>query len=168
MTQKTKGFPIVLLAAILLTGCPKTVIVIGTPSDAAAVEAMPLSDTEKVKRALYAHFAEWRSVRYRSGGLSKRGIDCSGFVYITYQKLFDIKLPRDTKSQSTSGRRIFQKNLKPGDLVFFKTGWFDRHVGIYLENRKFIQVSTRRGVQITSLDDPYWAAKYWQSIRIKK
>ena len=110
---------------------------------------------------------EWKSVNYRFGGLSKDGIDCSGFVYLTFRDKFDIELPRTTKQQLLSGQTIDdQADLKAGDLVFFKTGIWQRHVGIYLEQKKFLHVSTRKGVIISRLDNPYWRKKYWQAVRI--
>jgi cell wall-associated NlpC family hydrolase len=130
-------------------------------------ERIHLSNTPLVKKALYAQFDEWKSVRYRLGGLTKKGIDCSGFVYVTYRNQLGITLPRTTELQSTVGRKVSQQNLHAGDLVFFKTGFFTRHVGIYLENRKFLHASTSQGVMISSLDNAYWSEKYWQSIRVK-
>jgi cell wall-associated NlpC family hydrolase len=64
------------------------------------------------------------------------------------------------------GKKVSQNNLKPGDLVFFKTGLFSRHVGIYLDKRKFLHASTSVGVTISSLDNQYWKKNYWKSVRI--
>jgi cell wall-associated NlpC family hydrolase len=125
-----------------------------------------LSTTNTVKKALYSQYEEWKSVKYKKGGLSQRGIDCSGFVYITYLSKFGITLPRTTEEMSRLGKKISQKNLTPGDLVFFKTGLFSRHVGIYLEKRKFLHTSTSVGVTISSLDNHYWEKNYWKSVRI--
>lgn len=120
-----------------------------------------------IKQTLYSQFVEWKSVNYRFGGLSKDGIDCSGFVYLTFRDKFDIELPRTTKQQLLSGQTIDdQADLKAGDLVFFKTGIWQRHVGIYLEQKKFLHVSTRKGVIISRLDNPYWRKKYWQAVRV--
>ena len=98
--------------------------------------------------------------------MSQRGIDCSGFVYITYLSKFGIKLPRTTEDMSRLGKKVSQKNLVPGDLVFFKTGIYSRHVGIYLEKKRFLHASTSVGVTISSLDNHYWKKKYWKSVRI--
>lgn len=125
-----------------------------------------LEDKRWVKQALFAQFKEWQAVPHRSGGLSKRGIDCSGFVYLTYLSRLGIKLPRSSDAQSEVGFPIDAQELSVGDLVFFKTGIFDRHVGIYLDNRQFLHVSTRKGVMISSLDDGYWSRKYWKAMRL--
>ena len=123
--------------------------------------------SQEVKQALYKQFKEWKSVKYQYGGVSKKGIDCSGFVYITYRSKFGIELPRSTKLQAKAGHRIAKRKLRPGDLVFFKTGIFTRHVGIYAGERQFLHASTSQGVTMSRLDDHYWARKYWQSIRIE-
>ena len=154
-----------ILLTIILTGCAGTY-----DSNKAAVPArksIDLSSTNRIKRTLYSQFKEWRSVKYKSGGMSKRGIDCSGFVYITYKNRFGIELPRTTELQVRAGSIIAKKRLRAGDLVFFKTAVKVRHVGIYIEDGKFIHASTSRGVTISSLHNKYWSKKYWKSIRIK-
>jgi len=127
-----------------------------------------LESGESVKSILYAQLRNWQGVRYQAGGLSKSGIDCSGFVYLTYRHHFNMEFPRTTRGQSKLGRKVSRKQLQPGDLVFFKTGWFDRHVGIYIEDRRFIHVSTKKGVMLSSLEDPYWLKKYWTAIRVSR
>ena len=84
-----------------------------------------------------------------------------------YDRRLGIKLPRSTDEQINVGAEIPQNKLVPGDLVFFKTGKSIRHVGIYIEERKFLHSSTEKGVMISSLDDQYWARAYWKSIRVK-
>lgn len=126
-----------------------------------------LSNTRQVKSILYSQFNEWKSVKYKIGGLSKRGIDCSGFVYVTFLTRFGIKLPRSTELQSKIGNNIAKNRLRAGDLIFFKTGTKVRHVAIYFGNGKFIHASSSRGVTISNLHNEYWSKKYWKSIRIK-
>jgi cell wall-associated NlpC family hydrolase len=87
-------------------------------------------------------------------------------VQLTYQSLLGIELPRSTDVQSTIGRPVSQRELAPGDLVFFKTGLRSRHVGIYIEDRKFMHASTDKGVMISGLDDFYWSRKYWKAVRV--
>lgn len=153
-----------IVAATLLSGCG-----INRPSSDAAQEQqqLDLSNPSWVKEILYTQYDEWRSVKYKAGGLSKKGVDCSGLVFLTYDSRFSIKLPRSTDEQVNIGNEIPQNKLVPGDLVFFKTGKSIRHVGIYIEERKFLHASTEKGVMISSLDDQYWARAYWKSIRVK-
>ena len=127
--------------------------------------ALGLSQSE-VKTRLLSQYVTWQGVPYRNGGESKRGIDCSAFVQLTYQQKFGIKLPRTTAQQASLGGQITNSGLRPGDLIFFKTGWNNRHIGIYLEKYRFIHVSTTVGVTISTMTDPYWYDRYWQARRV--
>jgi cell wall-associated NlpC family hydrolase len=124
------------------------------------------SDILMAKDLLYLQYDEWKSVRYREGGMSKEGIDCSGFVYHTYLTKFGIELPRSTDLQAKLGKEVAPNSMQAGDLVFFKTGLSMKHVGIYLEDRKFLHASTRKGITISSLDEQYWSRNYWMAKRI--
>lgn len=124
------------------------------------------TSTHAVKNILYAKYRKWQGVRYQFGGLSRNGIDCSGFVQVIYKSGLGIELPRTTQLQSRAGRKINKSDLKTGDLVFFRTDSSSRHVGIYLEDKKFIHASRTKGVTISRLDNTYWKSKYWKSIRI--
>lgn len=124
------------------------------------------TDTSLVKKALYSQFSEWQGVRYQRGGLSQRGVDCSGFVHLTYKSKLGLHLPRTTGMQSRLGKEIRQDDLKAGDLIFFKTGSSSKHVGIYLEKNKFLHASQKQGVTISRLDNAYWKSNYWKSVRI--
>lgn len=115
---------------------------------------------------LYAQYNNWRGVRYREGGLSKNGVDCSGFVYLTYQEQFNRRVPRSTELLARAGTEVNPSQVKPGDLVFFKTGRKQRHVGIYLKNGSFMHASTSRGVMISKLQNPYWADTFWMVRRL--
>lgn len=121
----------------------------------------------EVREKLFSQYQQWRGVRYVYGGLSMQGIDCSGLVYITFRDQLGVKIPRSTKQQVKKGRAIKYKQLRAGDLVFFKTGRKQRHVGIYIEDGKFLHASTNRGVVISRLSDDYWKKNYWQSRRVK-
>ena len=123
------------------------------------------SDSPTVKK-LYDQYNQWRGVRYREGGLSKSGVDCSGYVHLTYKSKFKRKIPRSTELLAKSGKKIHSSQMRPGDLVFFKTGWKTRHVGIYLKDGKFMHASSSRGVMISKLNNPYWSDAYWMSRRL--
>ncbi len=137
------------------------------PGVGAASGRVGLDQPEAVKRALYAQLREWRSVPNRIGGLSKSGVDCSGFAYLTFRSYFGIELPRSTRQQAGVGSEISRSGLQPGDLVFFKTGVVQRHVGMYTGGGKFIHASTSRGVMESRLDNPYWTRNYWKSVRVR-
>ncbi len=125
-----------------------------------------VSESQTVKDKIYRQYQQWKGTRYQYGGLSKAGIDCSGFVYLTYREQLGIEIPRSTKYQCQVGKEIDRSELRPGDLVFFRISSKGRHVGIYLEDDKFLHASTKRGVIISSLDDTYWKDAYWHSRRV--
>ena len=110
----------------------------------------------------------WRGAPYRYGGMTPRGVDCSGFVVRTFRDKFAMQLPRETREQAEIGTRIDKSDLLPGDLVFFKTGSGESglHVGIYDTDNQFIHASTSQGVTRSSLDNVYWNKKFWQARRI--
>ncbi|UFS62252.1 NlpC/P60 family protein [Sulfurimonas sp. HSL-3221] len=116
---------------------------------------------------LYPFQTKWHHVPYRYGGTGPRGIDCSAFVQQAYRELFGIRLPRTTRQQASCGSAVPKQQLQAGDLVFFRTSGRDRHVGIYLEAGKFMHVSTKYGVMISSMDKPYWKRHYWTTRRIR-
>ncbi|MBU1569792.1 MAG: C40 family peptidase [Proteobacteria bacterium] len=119
-----------------------------------------------VERMLREEVKLWTDTPHRTGGASSSGIDCSGFVMSVYGKLFKITLPRDTENQVAVGVSIDKNELKSGDLVFFRPPKIKRHVGIYLSNGEFAHTSSRKGVTISRIDDPYWNKSYWTSRRI--
>ncbi len=131
----------------------------------AAAPLSPQQASSPVSKKLYHHYNEWRGVRYREGGMSKSGVDCSGFVHLTYKNRLNKHIARSTELLSTSGRAISSQSLRPGDLVFFKTGWKKRHVGIYMGKGEFMHASSSRGVMISKLNNPYWSDAYWMARR---
>ncbi|MGB3209784.1 MAG: NlpC/P60 family protein [Desulforhopalus sp.] len=123
-------------------------------------------DYEERIETLTNHFLTWQGTRYRYGGLSRKGVDCSGFTLLTYKELFGKSLPRTVREQVQKGVPVPRSSLQPGDLVFFRTGVIQKHVGIYLENNRFMHASRSRGVMISRIDDTYWRKRFWQAKRI--
>ena len=105
---------------------------------------------------IYDFYEEWYGIPYKYGGIDKNGIDCSGFVKNLYSQLYNINLPRDTKSQMKNGETIDYFERGMGDLVFFQTGQNTYHVGVYYENDNFIHASTSKGVMMSNLNESYW------------
>ncbi len=118
-----------------------------------------------MNQALMSFYNEWKNVKYKYGGNSKKGIDCSAFTQRIFKEKFDVKIPRTTLTQVKVGKAIKRSQLEMGDLVFFKTGKFDKHVGVYMGNGDFMHASIK-GVKFTKLDKPYYKKKYWTSRRI--
>ena len=110
----------------------------------------------EIKRELVDHAKTYLGSPYKYGGNGLSGIDCSGFVKNVYDK-FGIKLPRTARQQYMMGTSIDREELSMGDLIFFRQGHSGdpSHVGIFLEDGKFIHSSARRngGVRVDSLDD---------------
>ncbi len=145
------------LLVCLISGC--------TGKHSVEKPEIALGINSPVTDKLYKQYNSWRGVQYREGGLSKKGVDCSGFVYLTYRQQFNKVLPRTTELLSTIGESVSRDELRAGDLVFFKTGWKIRHVGIYLGNDEFVHASSSRGVRISSLKSPWWVDAYWMARR---
>lgn len=111
-------------------------------------------------------------VAYRYGGSSVRtGFDCSGFMQHIFSRSMQISLPRTSAEQAGMGEYVSRSNLRPGDMVFFRTmgGGRISHVGLYIGNDRFIH-APRAGkrIEITSLNNKYWNAKYATARRVKK
>lgn len=119
-----------------------------------------------VERMLREEVIFWTDTPHKMGGTSLTGADCSGFVMMVYDRLFGITLPRDTENQVVLGDYVDKNELKPGDLVFFRPPKIRKHVGIYLSNGEFAHTSSRKGVTISRIDEPYWNKSYWTSRRI--
>jgi cell wall-associated NlpC family hydrolase len=107
-------------------------------------------------------------VRYRWGGTTIKGLDCSGFTQKVFGK-YNKHLPRTSRMQASVGRHIDKKNLRPGDLVFFSSAKTKKiaHVGIYIGHNKFIHASSgKHKVTITNLNKSYYRRHYKGSRRI--
>ena len=114
---------------------------------------------------------QYLGTKYRSGGASPSGFDCSGFTYYVY-KHFGTTLSRSSSAQlSASCKKISKSELVPGDLVFFSTPNRPKkigHVGIFIGNNSFIHASSPGDVvKITSLSCSYYVKYYIAAGRIK-
>lgn len=151
--------PILILMLVLLAGCSSA------PQYSQSPRYLPQTQ-DSLRADLVTQYHAWKGTPYRLGGMDRSGIDCSGFVYRVFDDLYDLRLPRTTEAQLESGTRIDRDELQIADLVFFKTSWKSRHVGIYLGDGDFLHASTSRGVMISSLDNPYWRRHYLTSRRL--
>ena len=108
--------------------------------------------------------------RYRFGGTSEAGFDCSGFIGYLFREEAGMQLPRSTREMiNVKAPLVARNNLKPGDLLFFSTNGRGRvsHAGIYLGDDQFIHSSSRRsgGVRIDKLGDTYWSKTFIEAKR---
>lgn len=116
-------------------------------------EEVKIRDTK-----LADYYESWLGTPHRMGGMTKQGVDCSGFVLNVYKDVYGIKLPRTAAQMSQTVRKINRNEMKEGDLIFFARGTSKpHHVGIYLKDNNFVHTSTSRGVTISNLEDKYWA-----------
>lgn len=112
---------------------------------------------------------EWKGVRYRYGGMSKQGTDCSGFVTRVLERAMpDVKLPRSSRDMYKETLRIPLSRAKAGDLVFFRNGNAlpISHVGIYLGEGYFVHATGYYGVVISHLSEDYHKKTFYAVTRI--
>ena len=110
--------------------------------------------------------------RYKYGGVTRKGMDCSGLVYVAFGEQH-ISLPRISYQIAEQGRPIKLKKVTKGDLLFFSTGKKSkriRHVGLVVavdgDDIKFIHSTTSRGVIVSSLREGYWNHAFVKATRI--
>lgn len=171
-----------LLVCLLLTSCSSKKHVAskpthnsGTPSASKINQirtkyALALNvDKSKISNdKLFVFIDDWYGVPYRYGGGDKSGIDCSGFTNKLYQTVYSKSIPHSTKEIYTEISKVDTDHLKEGDLVFFKIENKDvSHVGVYLTNNKFVHATTKKGVMINDLNEPYYKKYYYKGGRIK-
>lgn len=125
----------------------------------------------KAKIELVETAKENLGVKYKYGGTTKSGMDCSGLVYSTFLK-YDIEMSRSSADMAREGREVSRSKAQAGDLIFFKTNNSNtiNHVGIITDNDdgeiSFIHSSTSKGVLISSLNESYYAKAFEKIKRI--
>ncbi|RYY69802.1 MAG: NlpC/P60 family protein [Chitinophagaceae bacterium] len=110
--------------------------------------------------SLFAFIDEWWSTAYRYGGTTKRGIDCSALTGLLLSTVYAISVPRTARDQYSASEKIAREDMQEGDLVFFNTKGGISHVGVYLNNDRFVHASTSSGVTISNLNDDYYAKRF--------
>ena len=133
-------------------------------ADVAKPGADSAAKVTDLRKALIGLAMDLRDTRYVRGGRDpSTGFDCSGFVRYVFAHAVGMKLPTNSASQFLAGLKVDRADMKPGDLVFFQTGSKHRisHVGIYVANGRFIHSpATGKTVQVSSLDESYWARHF--------
>jgi peptidoglycan DL-endopeptidase LytE len=126
---------------------------------------LKVDNVKELKKSAYGFLG----TRYRFGGSSRAGIDCSSFVQKVFRDL-EVSLPRTAREQFEVGSVVAPGDLQKGDLVFFSTyASYPSHVGIYLGNNKMIHASSAdRRVVISSLNSSYYRTRYLGAKRVAK
>ncbi len=110
-------------------------------------------------------------VRYKYGGTTRKGMDCSGLLYVSFGE-HNIDLPRVSSEMANEAKRINLKSVDKGDLLFFKTkkGKPINHVGLVVAvdgpDIKFIHATTSRGVIVSSLKEGFWNYSFVKAARV--
>jgi cell wall-associated NlpC family hydrolase len=102
-----------------------------------------------------------RGARYRYGGATPHGFDCSGLVFYAHRQL-GLDVPRTSRDQADAADFVKPRKLRRGDLVFFKIGGSHvNHVGIYIGTHRFVHApGAGKPVTVNSLDDEYYAETF--------
>jgi len=142
--------------------------------DATEIETPdPSVDTNTLKAEQVINTAlSYSGVRYKYGGTTSKGMDCSGLLYISFSR-HEIDLPRTSHMMADLGRKIRVDEVEKGDLLFFKTsskGKRINHVGLVVsvseQEIKFIHATTSRGVIVSSLREGFWNYAFVKATRI--
>ena len=110
--------------------------------------------------SLIGFIDDWWATKYRYGGTTKKGIDCSSFTGLLMGSVFGFALPRTAKQQYSVCSKIKKDDMLEGDLVFFNTRGGVSHVGVYLGDGFFVHSSSSLGVTISNLKEHYYARKF--------
>ena len=142
----------------------------GTTENASALQfkyaQLMNTDAQQIQNIpLYKTIDDWYGTPYKYGGSSKYGIDCSAFVQTIFISALGITLPRTAREQYNATRHISRTRLQEGDLLFFNTQGGVSHVGIYLQNNKFVHASVS-GVTISDMFEPYYVRHFVAAGRV--
>ena len=124
--------------------------------------------TAAAEKKLLVSYSKWKDTKYAWGGDSKKGIDCSALTRRIYREVYGHELPRVSTQQAQTGKKVSSKNLKAGDIVFFKPEGRTNHTAVYVGNSLFINASSSKGVVMSSLKSPYWGKCFKYGIRVDK
>jgi cell wall-associated NlpC family hydrolase len=124
------------------------------------------------KEKVVSNALVFKGTKYKFGGTTKKGMDCSGVVYVAYKKE-NIQLPRVSKDMAKKGKKISLKEARKGDLLFFRTHKSSRkinHVGLIISVKnkqiKFIHSTSSKGVIISSLSQKYWKNAFVKATKV--
>jgi cell wall-associated NlpC family hydrolase len=133
-------------------------------TDEKAAQSCKISGT---MQKFFVNVTQYFGTRYRSGGQTPAGFDCSGFVRFMFGKVFNMELPRSSREMAAIGNKISKNDLQPGDLVFFQTkGQHINHVGIFIGNDTFVHSSLSKGITEDQLNHNYYEKRFAGAVRL--
>lgn len=127
---------------------------------------LPVQVSGRAYQAMLDSIEETKGIKYRYGGTTPEGFDCSGFVQYLYSLSFQLMLPRTSGELALVGPIIRRERLQPGDLVFFAAGDDITHVGVYIGNERFAHASSKAGISVNTLFQSYYSAHFAFGTRI--
>ena len=122
-----------------------------------------------VAQELLDEAAKYLGTPYVWGGTSPSGFDCSGFVQYVYNKMgISIKRVADDQLHGKGEYISAMKDLEPGDLVFFGSGDYASHVGMYVGDGTMIHSpSTGKTIEYTDIvNSSYYSSRFIGGRRI--
>ena len=175
-----KNIALILLLILCLNSCKSSKNVTAKNSEGdkvseSVINSFPKSTDIKIDslaNSIVDYAKQFNGVKYKFGGNSKKGMDCSGLITTAF-KSKDIMLPRSSKNMANVGNFIEINEVQIGDLLFFATQKNSdsiNHVGLVTEVRpgfvEFIHATTSSGVIISNLAERYWHFAFVQARRI--
>ncbi|WP_405211654.1 C40 family peptidase [Dokdonia sp. Asnod2-E02] len=155
-----KQFLAALSLLLLLTSCGS--------SKRTTIKDISTTKTERIIKQAQA----FSGTRYKFGGTTRKGMDCSGLIYVAFQKE-NIVLPRVSRDMAQRGKPVKNKDIDTGDLLFFRTSKSSKrinHVGLVTkvdgDDIYFIHATTSKGVLTSNLNERYWNRAYVMARRV--
>lgn len=150
----------------------RTVTIVSKDGEATKEKPTKKRKTNKTADKVVAKALTFSGTRYKFGGETKRGMDCSGLVYVALKEN-DISFPRVSYQMANEGKRVKLTDIEKGDLLFFKTsksGKRINHVGLVVDvdgdNIQFIHSTSSRGVIVSSLREGFWNHSFVKATRV--
>jgi len=167
-----RSLGLLLLLIVSLQSCSSSKSKVSSGSSKNSVPVNREQGVSKAVGAVVTSARKFKGTKYKYGGDSKRGMDCSGLVYVAFSSN-NIGVPRSTAQLKSFGNWVDLKEVKTGDLVFFATKKNSRkvnHVGIVTEvlngDLRFVHATTSKGVIESRLSERYWYFAYVQARRV--
>ena len=156
-----KKYCFIFFFSLLMASCSSSKRVINNTNK-------PISKVDKIVR----NALQYKGVNYKYGGITKKGMDCSGIIYVAFGKE-NVQLPRVSREMAKRGKKISLNKAKKGDLLFFRTNKSSRkinHVGLIVSVNNgqinFIHATTSKGVIVSNLAQKYWKNAFVKATKV--